>query len=113
MTTTAAALSLNVLCSSCVWLVSHAKLGIAWARSRKADDVHFTQLLHEASPTETIGPLRDDDPPSQARGLVVLSFTAGIADLASLDPSSCTAGLAMCHCWVHLLVVWFSVYDSV
>ena len=89
------------------------KLGIAWARFRNADGVRFTQLLREASPTATIGHLHDDDPSSQARGLIVLSFTPSGADSAPLDASSCMAGLAACRCGVRLVVLRSSVRDSV
>ena len=61
----------------------------------------------------TIGPLRDDDPSLQARDIVVLSFTPSGADLAPLDASSCTAGLAACRCGVRLVVLRSSVRDSV
>ena len=67
----------------------------------------------QASPMATIGPLRDDDPSLQARDIVVLSFTPSGADLAPLDASSCTAGLAACRCGVRLVVFRSSVRDSV
>ena len=67
----------------------------------------------QASPMATIGPLRDDDPSLQARDLVVLSFTPSGVDLAPLDASSCTTGLAACHCGVRLVVLRSSVRDSV
>ena len=89
------------------------ELGIAWARFRNADGVCFTQLLREASPTATIGPLHDDEPSSQARGLVVLSFTPSGADSTPLDASPCMAGLAACRCGVRLVVLRSSVRDSV
>nr|POE44765.1 hypothetical protein CFP56_77860 [Quercus suber] len=57
----------------------------------------FHTLLHEASPTTTIGPLRDGDLSLQARGLVVLFFIPSGANSAPLDASSCTAGLAACR----------------
>ena len=89
------------------------KLGIAWAPSHKADGVRFTQFLHEASPTATIGPLRDDDPSSQARVLVMLSFTPTGADSAPLDACLYTTGLTACRCGVRLVMLWSNIRDSV
>nr|POF09236.1 hypothetical protein CFP56_18109 [Quercus suber] len=61
----------------------------------------------------TDGPLHDDDPSLQARGLAALSFTPSGADSALFDASSCTTNLAMCRCGVHLVVLRSSVRDSV
>ena len=99
----------DVSCSAYV-VVRPCMLGIAWARSCKADGVCFTHCHAKRSPKLPSGKL--DLALAWAHGLGV-SFMLNDADLVPLDSSLCTKSFVTCCCGVRLVVLWSSVHDSV